>query len=503
MSVAAYYFFREQHTVLGYKDSLSHLLIGRRIVVGQSTGFGQLGGIWLPLQHLLIMSLAWNDQLYQSGLAGSIFSMGSYVACVVLMYRVTWHVTGQRPAAWAAAAVVGFSTNLLYLQATPMGETLMYAGLMLAVLCVVRWIQTDSHGWLFLGAATCGLLVFARYEAWVFCAAMWVVVLYTCLHKRHRLLIGNEAGQAYVLMFGFYMTLAVAGWLLWNQLIFGDWMQWLTGTHGSKDQTGKLALSQVGNLRLSVETYAYAMKHTVPVPLLALGAAGLLAMAWRERLSPAFVALSATLAPGVFITYGLYSGSQPMRVAEVDGDLYNLRMAVVMLLPTALFVGYAVSCLPRSRRGGLGLVAAVLITAVGVQAVDTAHRDGSTIVTNLEAKQAYDSYAEQRDVGEFLRTQTTGRILVESIFNEWVVFPNQDRTIYEGSQAMWDSSLDGPGLTSNRIDVIVMRSTPGDVDQVYSRLYGSDAVRDYGVVLQTDNFLVLQRGEGDRSGLRK
>ncbi|SDC98751.1 hypothetical protein SAMN05421872_105123 [Nocardioides lianchengensis] len=44
LSVGAHAYFRDLGTVLGYKDAVSHLIIGRRVVVGQTTGFGQLGG---------------------------------------------------------------------------------------------------------------------------------------------------------------------------------------------------------------------------------------------------------------------------------------------------------------------------------------------------------------------------------------------------------------------------------------------------------------------------
>ena len=40
----------------------------------------------------------------------------------------------------------------------------------------------------------------------------------------------------------------------------------------------------------------------------------MVAMAWRERLSPVFTTFLATAAAGAFITHGLYSGAQPMRV---------------------------------------------------------------------------------------------------------------------------------------------------------------------------------------------
>lgn len=497
MSTVAYLFFRDHGTILGYKDTLSHLLIGRRVVVGQQTGFGQLGGIWLPLPHLLIATLAWSDTLYLSGLAGSVFSMAAYVGTVVGLYAVVRIATGNRLAGWVAAAVYGLSANALYLQATPMGEPLMYLGMVAAVLAVLLWDRTGRNRWLLAGAVTCMLLVFVRYEAWVFAVALWVVVLHFCIARKHRFLTGDLAGQAYVLVFGAYMALGVGLWLLWDLVIFDDALAWLRGEYTSFDQTGELGLKQVGDLRVAALTYGYGVGHTVGWVLSAVGVVGLVLMAWHQRLSPVFTAFLATAAPGAFLVYGLYTGAQPMRVAEIDGDLYNLRMALVMVLPAALFTGYAVSMVPRVHwpaRVLRAAVAAVVVVLAGAGLADAAATGGTSVIMNREATRAYADFAEQRRVGSFVADRTSGRVLVESFGNEWIVFPIQRRVVYEGSGDQWRTALVRPISAAADIDVVVMRVTPDDNDAVDQNLRGSRAMAGYRVALRTDHYLVWVRG---------
>lgn len=503
VSVAAYLYFRDLGTILGYKDSVSHLLIGRRLVVGQLTGFGQLGGIWLPLPHLLIGLLAWSDTLYLSGLAGSVFSMAAYVGTVVGLYAVLRVATGDRLAGWVAAAVFGLSADALFLQSTPMGEPIMYFGIVMAVLAVLLWYRTGRDRWLLTGGLACLLLVFVRYEAWVFAAALWCVVVHICLVKRHRFFSGDVAGQAYALVFGAMMALGVVLWLLWDLVIFGDAFAWLRGSYSSIDQMSSLELRQVGDLRVSLETYGWGVRETVGLPLVACGAAGLLLAAWWERVSPVFTALLATAVPAAFLTYGLWSGSQPMRVDQVDGDVYNLRMAVVVLLPVALFTGYAVGLLRRvpwediEVRGllvGRVLAVGVVLTASGIVWVHAWTSDGQSVITSREAGEAYTAYAEQRRVGEFVDAETTGPVLVEAFANEWVVFRAQARVVYEGSQERWRDALLDPGSRDADIDVVVMRTTEGQTDSVYDNLRHSSALSGFGVVLETDNFLVWEKG---------
>ena len=500
-SVAAYLWFRDLGTILGYKDAISHLLIGRRMVVGQHPGFGQLGGIWLPFPHLLIAALAWKDSLYLSGLAGSLFSMVAYVATVLGLYATVRVATRDRLAGWVAAAVYGLNANVLYLQSTPMGESLMYAGIIAAVLAMVLWYRTGLHRYLMLAAMTCMVLVLVRYEAWAFTLALTVVVVQVCLVRRHPFFSGDFSGQAYVLVFVGYAALGIVGWLIWDLVIFGDPFAWLTGQYTSIDQTRDLQLSQVADLRASLLTYGYAIRDTVGLPLAGCGVAGLVLMAWRERVSPVFTTFLATAAAGAFITYGLYAGTQPMRVPELDGDLYNLRMAVVMLLPVALFTGYAVSAVPRPT-GSLARVltrtvqavgATVLLVLAGAGLASATASDGDSVVTSREAAQAYAAYDQERRVGDFVAEHTSGRVLIESFANEWVVFHNQSRVIYEGSDADWKLALVDPVDPRVDIDVIVMRTTPGNTDAVEQNLTGKPVMRAYRKVLTTDDFQVWQR----------
>lgn len=500
-SVTAYLFFRDHGTILGYKDSISHLLVGRRVLVGQQTGFGQLGGIWLPLPHLLIMTLAWSDSLYLSGLAGSVFSMAAYVGTVVALYAVARVATGRRLAGWVAAAVYGLSANALYVQTTPMGEPLMYLGMVVAVLAVLLWHRTDSNRWLFVTALTCMLLVFVRYEAWVFAVALWVVVVHICLVKKHQFLTGDGAGQAYVLVFGAYLALSVGLWLLWDLVIFGDPLAWMRGDYTSFDQTSELNLSQVHNLRISALTYAYAVRATVGWPVAVVGMVGLALMAWRERVSPVFTAFLATMAPGAFLVYGLYSGAQSIQVEEIgDGGVYNLRMALVMLIPCALFSGYLVSLLPHTgwpTRALRLVVAAFVVVLGGSGLAAAAASDATSVATDREAQLAYDTYAEQHRVGAFVENHTSGRVLMQSFANEWIVFPIQERVVYEGSGEQWRVALRSPGHARADIGVVVMRLTPGDTDSVFDNLHDSRAMAGYDLALETDHYLVWRREVSD------
>lgn len=492
VSIAAFCVFYIQGSTLGYKDVFSHLEIGRRMIAGQSTGFGQLGGIWLPLQHLLMIPLVWSDALYLSGIAGSVLSMGAYVVSVWAVFRIVYNLTSPPHllAAWLAAAVFGLNPNLLYIQSTPMGETIMYASILLTVLGLIRWVQTDRYQYLLLASLSAFALTLVRYEGWITAVSLIGVVGYVCVRKGYALVKGDQKAQGLTLAFAFLPAIGVGGWMLWNQLIFGDWLNWLRGQYSSQDQVSTLILNQVGNPVVAALTYWYGMVHILTIPLVVMAVIALVVMLIREKVSPIMVVVLSTFAPGAFLVYGLYSGGQPMQVMEIDGSIYNLRFGVVMLIPVSILIGYLVSVLPQKFYIGAAAAMAGCAMAVGFLVVTFASDTSKTIITNREAHEAVTVLTEQRELSTWLSENTSGRILIQSFENERVVFDVQDRIVYEGNPA-WETALNDPNRAN--IGVVVMRTA--NPDGVYKRLNNAPTMGSWSLVRRTDSYdIYSQKG---------
>src|ERR1700677_3838902 len=152
MSLVAYVITVRLHGVLLYVDSISHLEIARRVVSSTSPGLAQLGYVWLPLPHLLMLPLVWITPLYKNGFAGSIVSMAAYVATAVLIYKIAFRLTSRKFAGVVAACVFALNVNMLYMQSTPMTEALLFCALAAMVYCVQQWADTDKYQYLIAGA---------------------------------------------------------------------------------------------------------------------------------------------------------------------------------------------------------------------------------------------------------------------------------------------------------------------------------------------------------------
>ena len=125
-------------TLLLYGDAVAHLHIARRVFDSLTPGFRQLGSVWLPLPHILLLPFVWNMGWWHSGLAGACLSIPSYVLGCAGIYRLArmWLDT---LAAVVVVAFYGLNPGLLYMATTAMTEPLFLAELIWAVLLIVQY----------------------------------------------------------------------------------------------------------------------------------------------------------------------------------------------------------------------------------------------------------------------------------------------------------------------------------------------------------------------------
>ena len=109
--------------------------IARRTIDSRTPGPLQLGTVWLPLPHIVMLPLVAFTWMWRTGVGGAIPSMIAYVASVLGVFRL---VRGglqrgfgmereSRMAAWFAALTLAANPNLIYLQTTAMTEPLYLA----------------------------------------------------------------------------------------------------------------------------------------------------------------------------------------------------------------------------------------------------------------------------------------------------------------------------------------------------------------------------------------
>ena len=83
----SFLFYFQRGDVLLYGDAVAHINIARRVFDSKTPGLLQLGTVWLPLPHLLMIPFL-VSKMWHRGVGGSIPSMAAYVFGVVGIFRL-------------------------------------------------------------------------------------------------------------------------------------------------------------------------------------------------------------------------------------------------------------------------------------------------------------------------------------------------------------------------------------------------------------------------------
>ena len=157
VSLFSFLFYFRRGDILLYGDAVAHINIARRVFDSRTPGLLQLGTVWLPLPHLLMLPFLISDWMWRTGVGGSIPSMLSYVFGTLGIFRLVRDTLSPsqpdsmvRIAAWGAAIIYAANPNLIYMQATAMTESLYLALFIWAVVYFSEFVHNGGRATTFL-----------------------------------------------------------------------------------------------------------------------------------------------------------------------------------------------------------------------------------------------------------------------------------------------------------------------------------------------------------------
>jgi len=242
-SLAAILWSWRNHAFLLYGDAEAHIHIARRLFDSHRPGLTQLGSVWLPLPHLLMVPFVAIDPWWRSGFGPAIPSALCYILACLGLYKLArkW----LSPAAAALGlAFFALNPNLFYLQTTAMTEPLFLCELIWSVLLLVDWYSALRNGerragrllWAVIAVLVCA--VYTRYDGWILAFLAWLAMA-VFLYRRGELLRRNFILASIVL------ALAPASWMLYNAVVFQDWLDFMRGPYSAKAIEARTASSAV------------------------------------------------------------------------------------------------------------------------------------------------------------------------------------------------------------------------------------------------------------------
>jgi hypothetical protein len=392
-SLLAFLFYFRHGDLLLYGDAVAHINIARRVIDSRMPGPLQLGTVWLPLPHLLMIPFLLSNAAWQTGVAGSIPSMCAYVFGVTGMFRLVRgglsdEAQSEAPArmeAWLAAAIYAANPNLLYMQSTAMTEVLYLALFIWTVVHFREFVQnvrsekTDDAGRLGSSESLmrCGWCLFAscltRYDGWflagaVCLASLSVTVKYKPELPRHSL--------------AKFIIWAMAGPILWlgyNAIIYHNPLEFANGPYSARAiEQQKTALSDSSphpgwhSLPVSVGYFLKSAEENVAQGRLLqrlwliLAVAGVIIVVALGRQLWALLLLGL---PSVFYASSIAYGSVPIYLPDWwPFSYYNVRFGLELLPAfSALFAVTLFFLLARVQgryaKGAIVAGALILVTA--------------------------------------------------------------------------------------------------------------------------------------------
>ncbi|HTS75738.1 MAG TPA: hypothetical protein VMG40_06015 [Bryobacteraceae bacterium] len=341
ISYAAARWCFERGYTLYYGDAEAHLNIARRILDSRTPGFEQIGTVWLPLPHLIMIPFVMHGEWWRSGIAGIIPSAICFVLAGAFLFAAARRAYRSAAAGFAAMLIFALNLNILYLQSTPMTESL-FAASLLALLWASLWFRdSQSIFAVLIAGLASNAASLTRYEGWFLIPFVAMYFLFIARRKWHALLFAALA------------ALAPLAWLAHNRFYYGNALEFYNGPwsamaiyHRYLDQ-GMKPYPGDHDWRTAAKYFFEAARLFAGWPAIFLSAAGVVVAIVRRAWWPLFFL---TLPPAFYI-WSMHSSGTPIFIPDLfPNTYYNTRYAMAMVPLAAFAVGALLTMVPKGAR---------------------------------------------------------------------------------------------------------------------------------------------------------
>ncbi len=479
--------------ILAYGDAESHINIAKEVVSGLTPGLAQLGGIWLPLTHLLMIPFVFFDPLWRTGIAGSILSGIFFIIACVYIFKLTNLITRNTFAAYISFLIFATNANVLYLQSTPMTEVPLLAFFILSTYYFVSY-QYKKHSIPSLILA--GLFAFCasltRYDGWFLVLFEAIFIFLPGLTQRR---IYNKINGETIL----FITLGAFGivcWFIWCYLIFGDPFYFTDSIYSAKaqqlDWLKRHELPAYHNMLVALIYYIYTTIANSGYIIFILSIIGAIVFTASRYTKATLATLFVLFVPFIFNVISLYLGQSVIFIPSLTPKnylfhLFNVRYGVMMMPFIAVFMGYLVSRIHWSMKSLLivYLLLHMYIIFSGIGPVITL-ADGTYGLSAEKVPVNVEQFINTHYDGGFVLLDTYARTV--SIAKSTI--PMQ-KIIYVGNKPYWEISLHHPEKYATWI---IMQKN----DVVWNALFTNKKSKDelytyFKKVYTSNNILIFQR----------
>lgn len=470
LTFAAFAFCSRHQLLLLYGDAVAHLHIARRIFDSRSPGFRQLGSVWLPLSHLLLVPFVQKMSWWQTGEAAALPSMACYVAACVGLYRLALCFM-RNSIAWLAVAFFMLNPGLLYFSTTAMTEPLFLAEMIWASLLIVLLAQRSEaeeaggQGRLLGAALVLVCAVYTRYDGWVYAAAAWCVATWIVVQRRNL----RERLTGMWLLGSVLVVMAPLLWLAYNAKQFHDPLDFLRGPYSARAIEARTSPHGAGHYmeyHRPWVAFLYFLKAAElgAVPryatqlIFVLALAGALFLWMRRRASGptagGLMAASLLWLPLPFYTYSVAYGSVPIFIPIwFPHSWYNTRYGMEMLPVFALFGAAALEGVAEWRQRWARWLVPVTAALIVANAVVLLY--GPPLVFQEAVENSRTRISFEEALANWLRILPPGKTLLMNTSDhvgavQRAGIPLRD-IINDGDSYEWQAALKDPAAKADYV----------------------------------------------------
>ncbi|MDP9289619.1 MAG: phospholipid carrier-dependent glycosyltransferase [Thermoproteota archaeon] len=291
---------RNANSLVYYGDAVSHLVIARGLFDSIHPGLIQLGSVWLPMTHILLLPFVANDFLFHTGLAGTIVSSISTAITAVVLFRIVKLQFNSERAGVLASSLYLVNPSVMYMGVIPMMEAPFMMFFVLSVYYLQKWYFNYTSS----GSATvernssrspsqyptiikAGLAISAasltRYEGWLlpfgFIFVIFIVLFITD-RKVWRHEIKGILQRAVLFSFP-----GIGLWIYYNLVNFNNPLYFVTGPYAIPVRASlrPFGLYLHSHPFFALSVIVNVAKAMYGIPVLVISACGIIAYLYLHR----------------------------------------------------------------------------------------------------------------------------------------------------------------------------------------------------------------------------
>lgn len=398
----------DPNSLLFYGDAVFRLVKSRLMWDNSYHVIYSIGSVWLPLPYFLFLPLTYINDIFFSGLAGTIISLPLLALGTVFVFKITEKLTKDYLISFLIALIFSFNPNLLYLGITAMVDSHFLAFYLGSTYFFIKWLKEDNYHFssnLNLSALFIALSCLVRYEGWLLAIFLNILIIILFIFRKI-----NIKHLLKFLITLLILNSSIIIWLIWNYLLYNEPFYFLNAEFYSTAWQAKQwsERQQLLNNVIEVLSIYSLMSLLLYGPIVLLTAvSGIFKKTIQISKSKYLIILLFLLLPGISTLWNLYSGTAVMKI------WLNARYVFLLFPLILILISNTFSFLHNNKIGKMVLYSLFGLILISYIVMISNPKQNTITLVEARAGYYYKVANESVEIGDFFnKNYDGGKILL-------------------------------------------------------------------------------------------